>query len=166
METSKIYIHDPKVEVASNQFFSNGAVIDLPRTGVTQEVAEAFCELMLHTAREGVGENTKAKGMLIVAGTMDDFEEYGYCAEGHNQFEHRDVNIMDWKNIKPAILPCFIQDKALFIEGRTGKIIADKYELVFDLKTKKQADQSGGTGHTNASTAGLKGLLAIKCSED
>ena len=30
----------------------------------------------------------------------------------------------------------------------------------------KNADKGGGTGHRNASAAGAKGFLAIKCSED
>ena len=38
---------------------------------------------------------------------------------------------------------------------------------MIDLPTRPPfADQNGGTGHMNASAAGLKGCLAIKCSED
>ena len=156
-------------EVGPNQFQVNGVIIDLPKDPkegeiITREVAEATCQLLLDVARNGVGETTAAKGMLIVVGSEERMKEVGYCDKNKiNKFDSKDVSILDWEKAERDIKPCFIQDEALFIDGKTGRIMAEMYKI--DLLTRN-ADQNGGTGHKSASAVGAEGCLAIKCPED
>ena len=73
------------------------------------------------------------------------------------------VDIRKWEQNECLIFLCFIQDGALFVDGQSGKIFANQY--IIDLSTRF-SDKNGGTGHRNASAAGIEGCLAIKCSED
>ena len=144
-------------------------IIDLPKDPkegniVTRAVAEATCQLLLDVARNGVGETTAAKGMLIVIGSEEHLKDVGYCDKDKiNKFDSKDVSILDWKKAERDIKPCFMQDEALFINGKTGLIMAEKYKI--DIPTR-YADQNGGTGHKSASAVGAEGCLAMKCSED
>ncbi len=131
---------------------------------ISNEVAEAAGELILYVARNGIGEHTMATGMLIVIGSKRDYsnDDFGY-SNSSNKFIGRHIKIQEWKSHARFILPCFTQDGALFIDGRSGDILADHYTL--QLRTK-DADQNGGIGHKQASAAGMKGCFAIKCSAD
>ena len=153
-------------EVGPNQFRVNGVIIDLPNEGevITRSVAEATSELLLYFARYGVGENLAAKGMLVVVGSDEHYNNIGYIdKDGINRFNDKDVFVVDWKKSEHDIKSCFVQDEALFINGKTGRIMAEKYKV--DLLTRN-ADQNGGTGHKSASAAGAEGCVAFKCSED
>ena len=148
-----------------NEFLINGITIDLPNSEhFNQDVANACGEAILHGARIGVGERQLAKGMLVLVGSEKQFEDIGYAGE-RNKFKYENICIQDWRDgeNESFILSCFASDLALFVEGKTGRILADQYTV--DLPTR-QADQGGGTKHKNSSAAGMKGLLAIKCSED
>ena len=125
-------------------------IIDLPKDPkegniVTRAVAEATCQLLLDVARNGVGETTAAKGMLIVIGSEEHLKDVGYCDKDKiNKFDSKDVSILDWKKAERDIKPCFIQDEALFIDGKTGRIMAEMFKVD---KPTRYADQNGGTGH-------------------
>ena len=152
---------DPK----ENEFLINGIIIDLPDCEhYSKDVANACGDAILHGARIGVGERQPAKGMLVLVGSEKQFKDIGYAGK-RNKFKHENICIQDWRDgeNESFILSCFASDLALFVEGKTGKILADQYTV--DLPTRF-ADQSGGTKHKNSSAAGMKGLLAIKCSED
>jgi len=69
------------IKLLPNQCFVNGVKLNLP-TGVDPEVAESVFELLLHGARNGTGEKSVAKGMLLVIGSDDNFENIGFCDEG------------------------------------------------------------------------------------
>ena len=45
----------------------------------------------------------------------------------------------------------------------SGRFLCDRFN--FQMKTQ-DADQNGGLGHKNASVAGIRGCVAIKCSAD
>jgi len=70
-----------KIEVGPKlgpkQCLANGVLINLPDK-VTRLVAECTLELLFFAARNGVGEGTKAKGMLVIIGSPDDFTNLGY----------------------------------------------------------------------------------------
>ena len=70
-----------QIEVGENQCLVNGVLIDLPDK-VIKSVAESVFELIFEAARYGVGENRQANGMLVVIGSIDDFDKVGYCDEG------------------------------------------------------------------------------------
>ena len=151
------------VVVGEKQCLVNGVLIDLPDKA-TKSVAEGVFELLFEAARYGVGEGTKAKGMLVVIGSSDDFETIGYYDKGKSTFEGKLIDVRKWQEFKELILPCFVKDGALCINGETGIIVTDSF--IIDLSTRN-ADQGGGTGHRNASAVGEEGgCLAIKCSED
>ncbi len=145
-------------------FLVNNQPVILP-PNVLMEVATAMGEVLLHGARHGAGERTPCKGMLLVAGSSDDYtdENFGYVHDNHNRFFNREIYIQEWRDHSSFILSCFIQDGAMFIEGSTGLILADRYSL--ELNTRN-ADQNGGQGHKVASAVGMRGCLAIKCSAD
>ena len=152
--------------VGPNQFRVNGVILDLPNGGeiVDQSVAEATCELLLDVARNGIGERTFAKGMFIIIGSEEHYNDIGYTAkDGINRFNAKDVSILDCKKAEHHIKSCFVQDEAVFINGKTGRIMADKYTV--NISTR-DADHNGGSRHKNASAAGMEGCLAFKCSED
>jgi len=152
---------DPK----ENEFLINGIIIHLPDSEhYSQDVANACGDAILHGARIGVGERQPAKGMLVLVGSEKQFKDIGYAGK-RNKFKHENICIQDWRvgENESFILSCFASDLALFVEGKTGRILADQYTV--DLPTRF-ADQGGGTKHKNSSAAGMKGLLAIKCSED
>lgn len=130
--------------------------VHLPSNVVTKEVAVA--------RHHGAGETQPTKGILVVVGSFNDgFDKVGYHNETNNTFATSKHNVLKWKDFKTLILPVFTKDGALFIDGESGKIMADGYFI--DLR-HRHADQNGGSGHKNASAAGAKGCLAIKCSED
>ena len=151
-----------QIEVGERQCLANGVLIGLPDK-VDRAVAESVFELVFEAARYGVVENRQANGMLVVIGSIDDFDKVGYCDEGKNTFEGKSIDVRNWQEFKELILPCFVKDGALYIDGETGRIMADGF--IVELPTRN-ADQGGGTGHRNASAAGGYGCLAIKCSED
>ena len=153
------------VVLGPNQFQINSHVIDLPEnSGIDPTVATKVGELLLYAVRNGIGESQRAKGILIVVGSREDMDEIGYFNSDENKFNNcNDLDVRDWETKKDFVLSCFGQDGAMFINGKNGKIEADRF--IIDLKTRK-ADQNGGTGHKNASAVGMEGHLAIKCSED
>jgi len=153
---------EPRIEVGPKQCLANGVLMNLPDSA-TRLVTECILELLFEGARNGVGEGTKAKGMLVFIGSPDDFENLGYVDEQKKIFENKEIPVQKWKEFKAMILPCFVKDGALFIDGQTGFIKADGF--VIDIPTRN-ADKGGGTGHRNASAVGATGCLAIKCSED
>lgn len=151
--------------VGPNQFLANGVVLDLPKlyvSNITRSIAEAVCDLVLYAARNGAGERQPCKGMLVLVGSQDQFETFGYV-QGVNKFEGQDICVQDWKENKNYVLSCFLQDLGMFVDGQTGKILADSYKV--DMITR-EADHHGGSKHVSASAAGMNGCLAIKCSED
>jgi len=164
MQDIKIEVSLPKIiDVDSNQFLTNGEVIDLPPSGnITRPIAEAVCELILHAARNGSGEKQPCKGMLVLVGSENQFQDFGYV-QGTNKFDTKEMFVQDWKENEAYILGCFLQDLAMFVDGQSGKILADWYKV--DLPTR-DADHNGGSKHVSASAAGMNGCLAIKCSED
>ena len=163
LDSSKMKENKPII-VKPNQFAINSHVIDLPENGkVDQTVATKVCEFVLHAAQNGFGEKQPAKGILVVVGSDEDFDAVGFCKVKHNKFEGRDCNIHEWMDLGDFILGCCGQDGSIFINGMNGNIIAEC--CIIDLSIR-DADQTGGTGHMNASAAGMKGCLAIKCPED
>ena len=152
-----------QIEVGENQCLVNGVLIDLPADKAIKSVAESVFELIFEAARNGVGEKKEASGMIVVIGSPDDFDKVGYCDKRKNIFEGKSIDVRDWQEFKELILPCFVKDGALYIDGETGRIMADGF--IVELPTRN-ADQGGGTGHRNASAVGGYGCLAIKCSED
>ena len=150
-------------QINENQFLVNQTIIDLPTSGsVTRRIAEAVCDLIIYGARHGAGESQECKGMIVLAGSQDQFKDFGYV-QGNNKFEGKDIYVQNWRDSKSFVLNCFLQDLGIFIDGSTGKILADRYKV--DLRTR-DADQNGGSKHVSASAAGKEGCLAIKCSED
>jgi len=151
------------IDLADNQFLANCQAIDLPSSGtVAQDIAKDVCDLVLFGARDGAGERQECKGMIVIVGSKEQYEKYGYI-QGTNKFEGKDIYVKDWKKNQEFVLTCFLQDLGLFVEGTTGKILADHYKV--DLYTR-DADHNGGSKHVSASAIGMKGCLAIKCSED
>ena len=150
---------------SSNFFTMNGISLPLPSSKVSREVAEAAANLLLHVARNGTGEGTVSTGMLIIIGSIDNYNDtsFGYSNTNTNHFEGRKFYVQQWSKNHRFIFPSFIQDGAMFIDGKTGLILADSF--VLQLRTM-YADQNGGTGHMQASAAGMQGCLAFKCSTD
>ena len=151
--TTSTYIHT---------FEINGALVPLPRT-VTKEVAEATSKMILDVARNGIGEKTPAKGMLVIAGDGGKFSDLGKVPK-RNKFQGQDVNILNMDSEdKTFVYECFIADGAMIIDGRTGRIIANNYRV----GEVAHGDDGGGLKHKAGSAIAQSGAcLAIKCSED
>ena len=150
------------------QFVINNQVLNLPVSGkVVREVAEAGAEFILYIARNGVGEDKASNGSLVIFGSREeDFEnpetKIGYATVEANRFYAKEIYIQDWRDAD-HIHSCFVQDGAIFVDGQTGMILADHFNL--ELRTE-HADQRGGLGQKNASAAGMRGCLAIKTKKD
>ena len=155
--------HSTSVHNVDRSFLVNNVSVDLPSLGtVTRSVAETVCNIVLYGARNGAGECQPCKGMLVIVGSEQQFNDFGYV-QGMNKFKGEDIKVSEWKDHQETILSCFLQDLGLFVDGQTGKILADHYKV--DLQTR-YADRGGGSKHVSASGIGMKGCLAIKCSED
>merc|ERR1712038_373425 len=160
---SKEHVQESNTPSSRHSFLVNGVSVDLPVSGtVTQSVAETVCDIVLHGARNGSGERQACKGMIVIVGSKQQFDDFGYV-QGMNKFDGQDINVAAWQDNQEAILSCFLQDLGLFVDGSTVKILADHYKV--DLQTR-HADHGGGSKHVSASAIGMKGCLAIKCSED
>jgi len=105
--------------------------------------------------------------MTVIVGSYDkhfDSNAVGYVPENKiNKFANINITVEDWKAHKSDIFECFLQDLGLFVDGKTGKILANQFKV--DLPTRN-VDQGGGSKHMAASAAGMNGCLAVKCSED
>eukprot|EP00588_Corethron_pennatum_P014786 CAMPEP_0194279276 /NCGR_PEP_ID=MMETSP0169-20130528/13838_1 /TAXON_ID=218684 /ORGANISM="Corethron pennatum, Strain L29A3" /LENGTH=289 /DNA_ID=CAMNT_0039023679 /DNA_START=164 /DNA_END=1033 /DNA_ORIENTATION=- len=148
-------------------FVVNGVTIDLPKSGtVTKKVAEAVCKIILLGARKGIGENTPCKGMIVIVGSKEKhYKSVGNAERKYNKFEGKDLKVEECLEGAGLdfVLDCFIHDLALFVDGKSGTILADRYMVNLDMK---DVDTDGGSKHKAASAAGRVGCLAIKCSED
>ena len=143
----------------------NGISISLPksRTILNYVVKKSF-DLILHVARNGVGEGIHSTGLIVIIGSQADFEneQFGYCCSKHI-FHYEEITVDKWCSKKEDILLFFIADGAMFINGETGKILGVRFIVQLDTT---EADHKGGTAHIHASAAGMYGCLVIKCSVD
>ena len=146
-----------------NVIVINGVRIRIPPK-VDASVAQDALQFALHVARNGIGEGTKAIGFMIVLASKADYEDpnFGYGSK-INKFKGNDVFVKDWEEHSRFLLPSFVQDRAIIIDGKYGRFMGDHYS--FELNTQ-HADQNGGVGHKTASAAGDYGCVAIKCSAD
>lgn len=84
-----------------------------------------------------------------------------------NMFEHVDINVKsilrpERKSELTFLLPIFIMDKAIVIDGSSGRILANRW-TVTDVS---RGITSGGVKLQAASAIAQKNTFALKCSED
>ena len=158
-------LHSPVAPDAleENEIMINNVRVRIPPK-VNPLVAKDALELALHVARNGTGEGTKAIGFMIVLASKADYKDpnFGYGSKA-NRFKGNKVLVKDWKKEERFLVSSFVQDGAMVIDAESGRFLSDLFN--FQMKTQ-DADQNGGLGHKNASAAGIRGCLAIKCSAD
>ena len=169
----------------SKQCLANGEEwIDMiPPDNITRSVVEGALELALQVARYGVGEGMRAnKGFMVLirpasasacASASEGADvitgayyvvDIGYCDEGNNNmFKGKQIDVRKWRDFEDVIMPSFLKDGAIYIDGATGMIDTDGFMI--DLSTRG-AHPCGGPGYRQVSAAGAKGYVAIKWSED
>ena len=119
--------------------------------------------MVLDVARNGVGEKTPAKGMLIIAGETSRLMELGSLPK-RNKFKAEEISVLSMDSEdKGFVYESFIQDGAMIIDGQTGRIISSGYRVA----SVEIGHDGGGLKHKAASAIAQTGpCLAIKCSED
>eukprot|EP00931_Biecheleriopsis_adriatica_P040498 TRINITY_DN23209_c0_g1_i2.p1 TRINITY_DN23209_c0_g1~~TRINITY_DN23209_c0_g1_i2.p1 ORF type:complete len:161 (-),score=23.34 TRINITY_DN23209_c0_g1_i2:43-525(-) len=80
-----------------------------------------------------------------------------------NMYSHVHVTVLSLSaEDERYVLPCFIKDKALIVDGSTGRILADS----FAISSIGKGDASQGTKSQAASAIAQEGFFAVACSED